>query len=226
MTLKSCVLWDMDGVLFDSTELHAEAFRDTLMPLGLAVEYASVAGRKTEDVFESLLRAAGIYSPGIVRELSHRKRQRFLNLASRGDRNLLVPGAQAVLRNLQGRYHQALCTSASPLSVQVFLAELGFDPFETIVTSAQVPQGKPDPAIFLRAVSEMGHDGKCCVVVEDSISGLTAARNANLDAIFFAPAWSGNGITSSAPSQNVKHLKFARLASTLEEIPDMIREWC
>lgn len=58
-----------------------------------------------------------------------------------------------------------------------------YNKFESIVTGDMVQRGKPDPAIFLLAAENIAIDPKDCLVIEDGISGMIAAKSANMKCI-------------------------------------------
>jgi beta-phosphoglucomutase-like phosphatase (HAD superfamily) len=83
----------------------------------------------------------------------------------------------------------ALATSAGRARTYETLEKLGLTKrFAAIVTGEEAGTPKPAPEIFLLAAGRVGADPKCCVVVEDSVAGVAAARAAGMKCVGFAPA--------------------------------------
>lgn len=174
------VLWDMDGVLVDDGEQHYLAWRETLAELGIAFDYRTFQrtfGMNNARILEFLL---GRTPPtDFVQEISERKEERFRNLI-RG-KVQLAPGAQGWLEQLQAAsLLQAIASSAPQANLEALLTELGIGQFFTTVVSGAAMPGKPDPAVFLEAARRLGVPPACCVVVEDSIAGVEAAKRAGM----------------------------------------------
>lgn len=96
-----------------------------------------------------------------------------------------VPGALDLL----GRLGVPACiaTSSSPARAARSLAVAGIDRFGLpVFTASEVARGKPEPDLFLHAAARMGVAPARCLVVEDSLPGLRAARAAGMAAALFA----------------------------------------
>lgn len=94
----------------------------------------------------------------------------------------LFPKVEEVLQELlQMKLHLAVATSSVGASARPFLDRhqlTGF--FEVIVTGEEVERGKPAPDIYLRAAGKLGIPGDACLVVEDALPGVAAAKAANM----------------------------------------------
>jgi beta-phosphoglucomutase len=79
-----------------------------------------------------------------------------------------------------GGARQAIASSAPCENIDALVDELAIRPyFQEIVSGADMP-GKPDPAVFLTAARAAGHTACACLVIEDSVAGVTAARRAGM----------------------------------------------
>ncbi len=170
----------MDGVLVDDGEQHYLAWRETLAKVGIVLDrrtFQQTFGMNNAGILEFLL---GHTPPtDFVREIGERKEERFRNLI-RGQVHL-APGARAWLEQLKAAgLLQAIASSAPQANLDALLTELGTSQFFTAVVSGAEMPGKPDPAVFLEAARRLGVPPERCVVVEDSLAGVEAARRAGM----------------------------------------------
>ena len=170
------VIFDMDGVLTDSSPIHAWAFQETLRPYGIVVDYAHIAGMRTLDAIRLLLEENGIR--GVDAEgLAAIKSEAALRRMR--EENPVVPGALDVVERLAARFPVALASSGSRESVDAFLDLNGARPlFQAVLNGGDVQAAKPAPDIYLEAASRLGVDPRDCLVVEDAVAGAQAARTA------------------------------------------------
>ena len=178
-------IFDMDGVLIDSGAHHRQAWRALLDELGARPAHPEfwrlTIGRPGEEAVPLLL--GRTVSEPEARRLAKRKRDLYVELARRGLE--AVPGARAFVEAL-GRLGvpRAVGTSASRYDCERLLEDLGLRRhFEVIVTADDVTLGKPDPEVYLLAARRMGAEAAACVVFEDSVVGVEAARRAGMRAI-------------------------------------------
>ncbi len=186
MSLQQCVIWDMDGVLIDTSEYHFLAWSKMLQGLGVAYTremHEQFFGMKNED-FLSLVFAKAL-GPDQVAKIGERKEELFRR--SILGKVALLPGVRYWLDWLRERgVIQALASSAPPENVDTLVRETGIRSyFSAIVSSANLP-GKPDPAIFLQAAGQVGIPARGCIVIEDAVAGVQAAKNAGMRCIAVA----------------------------------------
>ena len=169
------VVFDMDGVLLDSTACHGQAFLEVLKPLGIVdFLYARFAGWRTPDVFRTVFQEAGLpMDQEKIADCSKRKSARARELLE--ERNVFRLNTPVVAK-LAGHYPLALASSGSRSSVETFLQKSGLhSAFRSVVTGDDVNLAKPHPEIFLRAMAELRMPPARCVVVEDAAAGIQAA---------------------------------------------------
>ncbi len=93
----------------------------------------------------------------------------------------LMPGAAALLARLGGRYRLALASGSPPEVIALLARRFGWDrQFAVLLSSEEVPRGKPAPDVFLAAATRLGVAPAACLVVEDSAHGVAAARAAGM----------------------------------------------
>jgi beta-phosphoglucomutase len=179
------VLWDVDGTLLDSAELHFLAWRDTVAQRGFALtreRFAATFGHRNDAVLRDY------FGPGItadqILEISTAKEGRFRELL--GSAGLApLPGVARWLAQLRADgWRQAVASSAQPASLEAMLGAIGLaEYFAAIVSARDVARGKPAPDVFLLAAERLGVPPARCVVVEDAPAGLEGARAAGMRAI-------------------------------------------
>lgn len=207
------IVFDMDGVLLDSSPIHAAAYREALSTVPVReFRYSRVAGMRSLDGIRTVLAENGVAA----------SREEIAALASEKSRialsrilaeNPIVPGAVAVLRKLCKSRKLALATSASRASVNAFLDANGLrDVFDCVVDSADAQKSKPSPDIFALAIRRLGTAPAASLVVEDAVAGIQAAKAAG--------AWVC-GITSTSTSDELESAGADLIIEYLEDLLDM-----
>jgi HAD superfamily hydrolase (TIGR01509 family) len=185
----SAVIFDMDGVLIDSGACHRAAWQALLEELGAPVPaefWRRTIGRPAHEAVLGLLDRA--VPDAEARRLSRRKHEHYTRFAARG--LPAVRGAAAFVAGLRARrIPRAVATSARRVDVDRLLGPLGLlEHFDAVVTAEDVTRGKPDPEVYLRAAERLGAAPADCVVFEDSLVGVMAARSAGMRVIGLATA--------------------------------------
>jgi beta-phosphoglucomutase len=169
----------MDGVLLDSSPIHAAAYVEALGSFRIqAFQYSRLAGLRTKDGIRQILSENGIalaeeQIDGIAAAKSKIALERMVR------ENPIVPGARGVLECLSRRYKLALASSGSAASVNAFLDCNGIRSFfECVLHSGDIVSAKPSPEIFLAAFHRLGVAPEKCGVVEDAVAGIQAGRAA------------------------------------------------
>jgi len=185
MATTSTCIFDMDGVLIDSGAHHRSAWRALLDELGVHPAepefWRLTIGRPAEEAVPLLLGRQ--MSSSEARRLALRKRDLYAGFAARG--LLSVPGVAEFVRTLvRLGVPRAVGTSATRGDVENLLGALALRPhFEIIVTAEDVRFGKPDPEVYLECAHRLGSPPAVCLVFEDSLVGVQAARRAGMRAI-------------------------------------------
>ncbi len=173
----------MDGVLLDSSPIHAAAYQEALHGLPIvSFVYSRVAGMRSLDGIRAVLKENGIDLPNEqVAKLAEAKSR--IALERIVAENPLFPGALAVLATLAARSKLALATSASEPAVNAFLDRNQLRGiFQSVVHSGHVRNAKPAPDIFTSAIAALGVDPAEALVVEDAVAGIQAAKAAGASA--------------------------------------------
>lgn len=181
----SLVIFDCDGVLVDSERLSIEVDRQVLAELGWDLTFEEIVdrfvGRSHEFFMAEVTRHLGRpLPPGWEEATTPRYRQAF------------AASLQPVDGIVEALDEIALPTCVASSGTHEKMAfTLGLtgllDRFEGRLFSAtEVARGKPAPDLFLHAAREMGHDPAVCVVVEDSLHGVAAARAAGMRVVGYS----------------------------------------
>lgn len=183
--MTRAVLWDLDGTLVDSGEMHWWSWRDTLGAVGVPVTYEQFAGtfgQKNDRILRAWLGPGA--TPERIAEIAEAKESEYRRLVSVHGLQPL-PGAREWVDRLRAEgWRQAIASSAPRKNVDVMLAAIGLDAaFDAIVASEDVGKGKPDPEVFLTAASKLGATPERSIVVEDAAAGIEAARRAGIKCI-------------------------------------------
>jgi HAD superfamily hydrolase (TIGR01509 family) len=183
-------VFDMDGVLVDSGAHHREAWSRMLGELGVAVPpgfWRRTIGRPAVEAVPLLLGEP--VGPAEARRLANRKHEHYRSLAAQGMPP--VPGVAAFVETLRAHaIPLAVATSARRSDVVALLGPLGLlERFEAIVAAEDVTRGKPDPQVYLLAAQRLGAKPDGCLVFEDAIVGVRAARGAGMRVFGVATAY-------------------------------------
>jgi sugar-phosphatase len=173
----SGVLFDLDGVLIDSTPAVTRVWRQWAMEHGF-------------DPDEVVARAHGRPSLATVREYlpkaDHAAENREIERREIEDADGIttLPGARELLLQLPAQ-RWTIATSCTRSLAEVRLRAAGLPVPERIVTSTEVTLGKPHPEPFLKAAAKLGFPASECVVVEDVAAGIRAGKAAGATVIAF-----------------------------------------
>ena len=181
----SAIILDMDGLVLDSESTYCDAWRKAAAETGhqLSETYLeSLFGRHADDVVLALAKALG---PGFDRAVFFRAAERhwFEHIEAHGIPQM--PGVVSLLAGFRERSTPfALATNSDSHYASLCLERGGLsDAFPVKVTRDQVASGKPAPDLFLEAAHRLGVAPSDCLVLEDSETGLLAARAAGTQPI-------------------------------------------
>lgn len=189
------ILWDMDGVLADTVEAHYQAWRAFFTERGGAITR------------EQLYATFGMANPEILRlwlgddlpeetilALAAHKETLFRQAAKGSVK--LFPGVIEWLQRARARgYRQAVASSGEMANIVAIVSALDIgNYFDALVSGALLPRCKPDPAVFIQAAASLGVAPSDCLVIEDGIAGVEAARRAGIRCL---------AVTTTHPAQKL-----------------------
>jgi HAD superfamily hydrolase (TIGR01509 family) len=180
------VLWDLDGTLVDTSDFHCRSWALALSEFGYpfdADKFQRSFGMNNAGVLEVFLGRA--VEPELATAVAGRKEGLFRELLHGNVQAL--PGVHEWLERLwDWGARQAVASSAPPANIDVMLGELGIAPYFAAIVSGHELPSKPDPAVFLHAAQRIGVAPQACVVMEDAVAGVAAARRAGMRCIAVA----------------------------------------
>lgn len=215
------VIFDCDGVLIDSEIISAKMLVAELEKLGVMIDLAYVAthflGRSYPTVMNQIRAEFGLeLPPGF--EVQYRE-----NLLSAFATELqIMPHVRDVLARLDLPF--CVATSSSPRRAETSLRLVGLDALTGpgLFTSTMVARGKPAPDLFLHAMAAMGvGDPARCLVIEDSLNGIRAARAAGMQVWRFT---GGAHLSTPAPDEPADARpdgRFASFADFFQTVPGL-----
>ncbi|HEX3421253.1 MAG TPA: HAD family phosphatase [Candidatus Udaeobacter sp.] len=177
----AAVTFDLDGVLADSEPWWNQIDAKLLAEYGITYR-----GEHHQDVLGVSYRLAvefyrnAFHISASVEELMRRRGEIATDFFA--NRVGLFPSANATLEILhEMKLHLAVATSSVSESARPFLERTGIrNFFDVIITGDEVLRGKPHPDIYLQIEKRLGIASEACLVIEDALAGVTAAKAANM----------------------------------------------
>lgn len=209
------IIFDMDGVLTQSAKIHSQSFEKVLQENGINNDflYSKFAGMQTSQVFRKFLTEIEYsWTEEEIISLARKKSELAHELMKHTE--YITNGATELLRELKQNYLLSIASSGSTNSVKLFIQKYHLDNyFKVVLSSKDVMNAKPDPEIFLKAVAQLGLKRSECIVVEDAVSGIMAAQEAQIQVI---------AIEGTTPIEQIQKLEPMAIIKSLEEIKKYI----
>lgn len=220
MDRTDLVIFDCDGVLIDSEIISARMLVAALAGMGVAIDLAYVAhhflGRSYPTVMKTIRSDFGVDLPP---EFEEAYRARLLAAFERELR--IMPHVRGVLEGVGVPW--CVATSSSPGRAARSLAIVGLEALVggRLFTAGDVARGKPAPDLFLHAAARMGAEPARCLVVEDSLNGIRAARAAGMAVWRFTGGSHLGAATAAEPEDARPDLRFASFAEFFQIGPHL-----
>ena len=168
------LLFDLDGVLADTTELVERSWREWAESRGLDTDFAShVHGRPTLEVVSDV--APDLDPRAEADDVEQREEEGLDGITA-------VAGALDLVASLPAS-SWAVVTSGNKSQAAARLEAIDLEPPEVVITSDDIDKGKPHPDPYLSAARRLGVSPQECVVFEDAPAGIAAARAAGMASI-------------------------------------------
>lgn len=213
--VEGAVIWDLDGVIVDTAAHHFSSWRDVLKKRGVDFSYEEFRhtfGMRNHEIIGKIL--GDSISHKDMQSIASEKELAFRSQIT-GDLKVL-PGVMKLLADLKNNnYKMALATSAPMENVKAILGAIGItEYFDAIISDEDVKKGKPDPEVFIKAAVRLGVKIPNCLVIEDSIAGIEAARRAGMKCI---------AVSITHPAEKLSQADF--VVSSLEQVDkDKVQE--
>lgn len=189
------VIFDMDGLLFDTERLAFRAFKKSMesagYPFTLEV-YKKFIGLGSKEEIDLLKE---IYGDHLVLEPIFKLFKQEFNKLLEKESIRIMPGVNELLNALdKGNIKRCIASSSSLAKIEQYLKVSNLtNRFDFYISGEEVSRGKPNPDIFLEACRRADVDLKNALVLEDSLNGLRAAKNASIKCIVIPDLIEQNG---------------------------------
>lgn len=194
--MKKAVIFDMDGVIVDSEGLWQQAEKEVFSSLGVAMNVESCELTKTMTTGEvtHYWYAQSPWEGTGIEEVEAMVVARVIELIA--TQNCAIPGVRRFIEDLKANGLKIGLATNSPYKViprvldKLALTHL----FDSISSSEFVEHGKPSPAVYLNALEKLNEKAEDCVAIEDSNSGIEAAKRAGITVVAFTNQGKNKGL--------------------------------
>jgi beta-phosphoglucomutase family hydrolase len=178
---RRAVLWDLDGTIVDSTFYHKLAWQETFAKRGLDFtegNHEFTIGRRNEEIIRKYI--GPNMTRGELNVIAEQKEETFRAYIKDGIRAL--PRVVALIKSLAAaKFKLAIVSSATKENIQLITETLFIKSFfSSFITGNDVIEGKPNPQGFLLAAKKLGVQPENCIVIEDAVAGVKAAKRAGM----------------------------------------------
>lgn len=178
---STAIIWDMDGVIVDTAPYHFKSWRYVFRKRGIdftEADFKRKFGQRNDAIIRSTI--GSNIADNEMEAIAREKEEYFRRIV--WDNVKPLPGATELIKTLaeQG-FKMAVASSAPPENIQLLLGSLGITGyFQQVVSGREVTESKPSPQIFLLAAKKLGVARENCIVIEDAIAGVAAAKKAGM----------------------------------------------
>ena len=182
------LIFDLDGVLFDSHPVHRKAWREVLQKAGKETSDDELdfimSGATREEIFQHF------FGPLTSEQIATYTRQKDAIVRNEEHQVPTIAGVEAFLDLVESAdLPKAVATSASEARAKRILEKHGMATrFSAVITGDDVRKGKTDPAIFLRSAEKLGLETRDVLVFEDAAPAIRSVKNIGMKCIGIATA--------------------------------------
>jgi beta-phosphoglucomutase len=209
MLKPQAIIFDLDGVLTDTSEYHYQAWKHLADDLGIPFtreendKYLRGVDRRNSLMY--IIRGRQ-FSEDQIQEMMDRKNRYYTDMIQKMTPNDLVPGGQQLLQEIQQAGLKSVVASASK-NARTVLDRIGINNLlNAIADGYDVVNSKPAPDIFVFAAGLLNTPTSQCVVLEDAAAGVEAAKKGGMMAIGIGPQDRFQGADKVLPDLVNKHL--------------------
>lgn len=183
MVTIQAVIFDMDGVISDTQSVCSSVESRLVSEYGINLSPDEItkkySGISSKALFPDIFQTAGVVMPDL--DVLMQERRKRIDGAVRGQVKA-IPGTIEFIKCLKSRsVPMAVASGSHPEFIELVLTELNVkQDFNAICSSYEVENGKPDPELFLLAAKRLCIDPAHCLVIEDGVSGMLAAKRAGM----------------------------------------------
>lgn len=185
--MLKAIIFDMDGVLIDSEPIHLESFRRLMESLSIHYDkdyYLQFIGSTTDYMWNKII---SDYNITLSKDELMEKSNDFVREINGADGYPVMKGAADLIRRLsRAGIRLAVASSSGMDRIESTLDKLGVrELFNGVVSGMQVQNPKPAPDTFLEAARILEVNPDECIVIEDSLNGMKAAKNAGMICVMY-----------------------------------------
>ncbi|EKD97609.1 MAG: haloacid dehalogenase-like protein hydrolase family protein [uncultured bacterium] len=213
----TCLLSDCDGVIVDSEKIADkimhEVLREAFKSEALEVHMKDLFGRRVIDIILLLEKRLGVNLSAEKRTFMH------MDIDARvGHEAHSMPKVQEVYESLG--LPVAIVSNSAPQRLQLCVQRAGLMDLvgTNIFSGDEVPHPKPAPDVYLQAARVMGYSPEQCLVIEDSVTGVTAAKAAGMHVLGFL----GGSHIRSDHAEMLTKAGAHKLFDNMTELPQVI----
>ena len=178
-----CIIFDMDGVIIDSEEIHKKAYYETFVSIGVNVSdqlYKTLTGSSTINAFQKLVTHFNLdLDP---EKLVLEKRKKYVNFFENDPTLHLVEGVEEFIKYSFNRgFTLVLASSSAMVNIDRVFNRFDLNSYFTAkISGADLRASKPHPEIFEKAAKLGKSPKEQCIVIEDSDNGVKSANDAGI----------------------------------------------
>jgi HAD superfamily hydrolase (TIGR01509 family) len=189
--MQRAILFDFNGVIVNDEPQHCEALMTTLSECGIPLTrdeyYRDYLGFDDHECFRFSFERRGLRADAGTVEAAIRRKAELYRRAIHDSLELVPGSAEFVRRASHEGYRMGVVSGALREEIELVLGLAGLrELFGVVVASEDVESCKPDPGGYRKAVDTLSLPVEHCVVIEDSLPGLAAARAAGLRCVMLA----------------------------------------
>ncbi len=208
MSPEKAIIWDMDGVIADTAPYHLKAWQQVFQKRGVKFteeDFKHNFGQRNDTIIRDALGQGTSQSE--IEAISLEKENGFRNMVRQRIKPL--PGVINLIKRLaEHEFKMALASSAPIENIQLLITGLGINNyFQAIISDKEVTEGKPSPQGFRLAAQRLEVKPENCIVIEDAVAGVTAAKRAEMHCL---------AVTNTHPRKSL--LEADLIVDTLEAI--------
>jgi HAD superfamily hydrolase (TIGR01509 family) len=180
------ILFDMDGVIADTQVAHSHVENETLKQKGIITTPEALlrefSGNTDRVLFRTMLSRAGLNSDEKAVDEMTELKKKLIDDYFKIHKIQFIPGARELIQGFHALgFPMAIASSSPKHFIEFVVKELELASyFQALTSGHEVPKSKPDPAIFLLAAKKIDATPQHCLVLEDAIHGMNAAKSAGM----------------------------------------------
>lgn len=219
MEIKA-VLFDMDGVLVDTEELICLAAIEALKKYGVNAvpdDFIPYVGAGETRYIGGPAEKYGVPFKPQMKTEAYAIYEELLKARPEA----VYEGTLSVITYVKERYKAAVCSAADFEKVKINLNAIGVDEnfFGALVTGSEIKNLKPAPDIFLKGAEKLAADPHKCVVIEDSVNGIKAAKAAGMMSVAVMTYFDRETLSKLNPDLIIKDI--SEFPEALEKLSEM-----